>query len=85
MLCVAAEVEVSGVVGAGCGAISSAPATGIDHGVEPFICMHGGMHGADGLARRLFTLTAGGREVECAVLRGAVAVDTQPLQVAVVG
>ena len=76
MLCVAAEVEVPGVVGAGSGAVASTPATGVDHGVEPFICVHGGVHGAGGLAGGLFTLTAGGREVECAVLRGAVAVDT---------
>lgn len=85
VVCVTVEVEVSGIVGAGGRTVAGAPATGVDHGIEPFVCMHGGVHGADGLARGLFALSAGGGEVECAMLRGGVAVDAQPLQVAVVG
>ena len=76
---------MAGVVGAGGGAIAGTPATGVDHGVEPFICMHGGMHGTDSLAGGLLALPAGSGEVESAVLRCGVAVNTQPLQVTVVG
>ena len=84
LLCVTAEVEVAGIVGAGGSAVAGSPATGVDHGIEPFVCMHGGMDGANGLAGGLFALSAGGGEVECVMLRGGVTVDAQPLQVAVI-
>ena len=56
---VVAVIEMASTVGAGGCAVAGAPAAGVDHGIEPFIRMHGSMYRAYGLAGGLLALAAG--------------------------
>lgn len=59
LLGVVSEVENAGVVRAGSGAVAGAPAAGVDHGVEPFAAVQGGVDGANGFAGGFFAVAAG--------------------------
>src|ERR1035441_10372218 len=79
------EVEAAHLVGAVVGAVSSAHAAVVDHGVEAFRRVHRCADRADLLARRILAVLAG-HGLEVCAGRGKIAfkvcIDTQPLHVA---
>ena len=60
-LVVIKEVKTPDLVRAVVGAVTGADAPVVSHDVEPLLVVHGGIDGADGLARSVFALHAGHR------------------------
>ncbi len=81
---VVAEVEDAGIVGACGGAVAGTPAAGVDHGVEPFAAVQGGVDGANGFAGGFLAVAACGGYIVQLACGGQIAADAQPLQVSAV-